>query len=220
MNADNRALLIYGAGHLGRQTLNTLRAHYRSHSVQAFVDDTLDPGTPVAHGVSTIGGLDAVKEADYPVDSFAFVFAIGYSNMRARRAAFDRLQGSGYGLLNVIHPRAIIEPSATIGTGTIILAGAIIDQGASVEDGCYVDIGVRVGEDATLGRLSYASSGAALGGAVTVGENCFLGMDCTITTGVSVGDDCFINAKSLVSRNLGSNLKLVEVHKSRELPNG
>ena len=190
-------LLIYGAGHLGRQVLTHLISHYPQMRVAGFIDDTMDPGTPVVHGFESVGGLEqATFSESHGPGQAAVVFAIGYADMPARRRALDLVAEKGFDFFSVIHPAAIVDSTATIESGCTVLAGAIIDQGATLEVGSYVDIGVRIGEDAVLGRCSYASSGASLGGNVQVGENCFLGMDCTVTTGVSVRRHCFINAKS------------------------
>ena len=215
---DNVA--VYGAGHLGRQTLTHLRNHFPHLEVAGFVDDRIEAGEHVVHGLDCLGALDDVAcSADFGPSGVGVVFAIGYADMRARRRALDRIEAAGYKLVSVIHPQAIVDPTATVEDGCTVLAGAIIDQGAHIEAGSYVDIGVRVGEDAVIGRSSYVSSGAALGGRVRVGADSFLGMDCTITTGVSVGRHCFIIAKSLVARDLQDDTKLVEIHKARELPN-
>ena len=213
-------LVVFGASHLGQQTLTHLRNHFRHLTVVGFVDDTMAAGTPIVDELVCLGGLDEVARSDaHGPSRAAMVFAIGYADMRGRRQALDRVDAAGFELFSVIHPQAIIDPTATIEAGSTVLAGAIVDQGVKLEAGSYVDIGVRIGEDACLGRASYVSSGAALGGGVRVGEDCFLGMDCTITTGVTVGRRCFINAKSLVARDLKDGTKLVELHKARELPN-
>lgn len=213
-------LVIYGGGHLGRQTLTHVVHHFPTDRVVGFVDDVLEPGALVARDLRCLGGLDWASSSErYGVEQVEVVFAIGYADMAARGKALDAVLDHGYRLFSVIHPHAMVDPSATVGQGCIVLAGAIIDQGASLEVGCYVDIGVRVGEDAVLGQGGYAASGASLGGSVVVGRDCFLGMDCTITTGVTVGRGCFVNAKSLVSRDLRDGVRLVEMHKSRELPN-
>ena len=99
-----------------------------------------------------------------------------------------------------------------------MLGGAIVDQNVTLGAGCFLDIGVRIGEDSLVGDNNYFSSGAAIGGGVKVGDDNFFGMDCTTVTGVAIGSNCFINAKTLVARNLGDNVKLVEMHKGRELP--
>ena len=138
--------------------------------------------------------------------------------MSLRRAALERVLKAGYRLFTVVHPRATIEPGAQIGAGCVVLSGAVIDQQVRVGPACFVDIGVRLTAGTTVGCNNYFSSGTATGSRVTIGDDCFFGMDCTITTEVQMGSNLFVNAKTLVPRNVGDNVKLVEVHKSRELP--
>ena len=214
----NTNVIIYGSGHLGIQVLHYIE-HYSDVNVLGFIDDTKSSGDLIIGELKCLGGFDdLVTGGHYPPEQVDIVFAIGYSNMLARKMALDRLLASDYSLFGLIHPRAIVEPGTTIGRGVIILGGAILDQRVSVGDGCYVDIGVRIGEDSIVAANNYLSSGSAIGGDVAIGESNFFGMDCTVTTGVSIGSNCFINAKTLVARNLGSDVQLVEIHKSKELP--
>ena len=69
-----------------------------------------------------------------------------------------------------------------------------------------------------VGTNNYLSSGTSTGSRVQIGDDCFFGMDCTVTTDVRIGCRAFINAKTLVARDVGNDLKLVELHKTRELP--
>lgn len=217
MKSAETGVLVFGAGHLGKQILHHLRFH-SSMTVLGFIDDSMPKGVEVAPGVYSIGGLETALGAFSGTRKPAAIFAIGYRDMRARGMALDRILASGFELVSFVHPRAIIEPESKIGAGSIVLGGAIIDQGVSIGEGCFVDIGVRVGENTRIGANNYLSSGASLGGAVVVGSGSFFGMDCTVTNGVSVGSHCFVNAKSLVARNLRNDIKLVQVHKTKELP--
>jgi UDP-3-O-[3-hydroxymyristoyl] glucosamine N-acyltransferase len=105
-----------------------------------------------------------------------------------------------------------------VGEGSVVLGGAILDQQVEIGVACFIDIGVRLGAGTVIGDNNYLSSGTSTGSRVRIGDDSFFGMDVTITTDVQVGSRLFINAKSLVPRNMGSDIKLVEVHKSRELP--
>lgn len=211
---------VYGAGHLGQQVLHHLNAYYGDRAeVVGFLDDTKPAGADVTCGLRTIGSLaEASSTPDFAPDELAIVFAIGYSSMRARRRALDRVLEAGYSLFDVVHPAAIIEPGTTIGAGCVVLGGAILDQGVVLGPACFIDIGVRLGAQTTVGANNYFSSGTSTGSRVAIGADCFFGMNCTITTDVRLGSNLFINAKSLVPRDMGDNLKLVELHKSRQLP--
>lgn len=211
---------LYGAGHLGRQIHHHLRHHAADRvEVIGFIDDTQPAGVDVIDGLRTLGSFaDAAASKELGPAAIRIVFAIGYTSMTMRRAALDRVLGAGYTLAGFEHPRATIEPGARVGPGVIVLANAVIDQDVSVGAGCFIDIGVRLTAGTTVGVNNYFSSGTATGSRVTIGDDCFFGMDCTVTTEVTMGSNLFVNAKTLVPRDVGDDLRLVQVHKSRELP--
>ena len=213
-------VVIYGAGHLGRQIYHHVRHHCaESAKVLGFIDDTKGAGHEVIDGQLTLGTLaEALQQPVLQPASVHLVFAIGYTSMVQRRAALDRVLAAGYQLFTVVHPRAVIEPGAEVGAGCVVLAGAVVDQQVKVGVACFIDINVRLTAGTQVGCNNYFSSGTATGSRVQVGDDCFFGMDCTITTDVKMGSHLFVNAKTLVPRDVGDNLKLVQLHKGRELP--
>lgn len=220
--SERQRIAFYGAGHLGRQIYHHVVAYGSDHvEVLGFIDDTRAAGEPVLDGRHTLGTLaDAARSAELGPRSIALVFAIGYADMGLRRVALQRVLDAGYRLFTVVHPRAVIEPSAEVGEGCIVLANAVIDQQVRVGAACFIDISVRLTAGTVVGRNNYFSSGTSTGSRVVIGDDCFFGMDCTVTTDVKLGNNLFVNAKTLVPRDVGDNLKLVQVHKSRELPHG
>lgn len=212
---------IYGAGYLGKQIYHHVH-HYCADQVEflGFIDDTRPAGELVDGEAVTIGTLDQVSATQgLRPGEIQVVFAIGYANMPARHAALDRVLDLGYELFSVIHPRSVIEPGAQLGAGCIVLQNAVLDQQVCVGMACFIDIGVRLTAGTVVGRNNYFSSGTSTGSRVMIGDDCFFGMDCTVTTEVRMGSRLFINAKTLVPRDVGDDIKLVEVHKSLELPN-
>jgi acetyltransferase-like isoleucine patch superfamily enzyme len=218
--SKRRRVAVYGAGHLGRQVYHHVAAHHADHvQVLGFIDDLRPAGEPVIDGRATLGSLvETASSSELGPQSIALVFAIGYANMALRRAALERVRAAGYRLHSVIHPRAVIEPGAELGEGCVVLANAVIDQQVTVGAACFIDIGVRLTAGTRVGSNNYFSSGTSTGSRVVIGDDCFFGMDCTVTTEVRMGSRLFVNAKTLVPRNVGDDVKLVELHKSRELP--
>lgn len=214
-------IAIYGAGYLGKQVFHHIRHHCADQAeLIGFVDDTCPPGEAVIGDVVTLGDLKQIKNTQGlgPGD-IKLVFAIGYADMAARHAALDRVLDAGYDLFTVVHPRATIEPDVDLGAGCIVLQNAVLDQQVRVGSACFIDIGVRLTTGTIVGRNNYFSCGTSTGSRVVIGDDCFFGMDCTVTTDVRMGSRLFINAKTLVPRDVGDDVKLVEIHKSRELPN-
>ena len=214
-------IAFFGAGYLGKQVFHYVNEYCADQEeLIGFIDDTRPSGEIIAGRVKTLGGLDEARTTDgLRPGEIQIVFAIGYSDMRARRTALNRVLDHGYDLFSVIHPRALIEPGVQLGAGCIVLQYAILDQQVRVGPACFLDIGVRLTAGTVVGRNNYFSSGTSTGSRVTIGDDCFFGMDCTVTTDVRMGSRLFVNAKTLVPRDVGDDVKIVEVHKLLELPN-
>lgn len=210
-------LLVYGAGKLGRQLYHHLKAYYSdSVKVVGFVDDTLPAGRVVIDGVLTVGGFGMdFFEQTFPPSEFKFVFAIGYSSMSGRLAVYERLVDAGYSLFSIVHPRAIVEPDAKIGEGSVVLGGSVIDQGVVLGQICYIDIGVTIGEDSTFGVNNYLSASTVIGGSVSLGHSNFIGMNSTLVNDIKIGNSVFVNAQTLVHKNVDDNSRVIEMHKVR-----
>ena len=217
---DKTKVAIYGAGYLGRQVLHHLNSYCSDRAeLLGFIDDTLPAGEEVVSGLTVLSSLpEAIRNPSLAPGTLSLVFAIGYSSMTARGSALRRVMEAQYDLFQVIHPAAMIEPGVTLGPGCIVLSGAIIDQGVDVGAGCFVDIGVRLGADTVVGANNYFSSGACTGSRVATGKDCFFGMNCTLTTDVQIAQNVFVNANALIPRDVGNDVKYVEMRKSKKLP--
>lgn len=212
-------VLIHGSGRLGRQVLQVLRSHFADrYQPVGFIDDIRPAGDDVL-GLPVLGTLEDVATAPgTSPDQAWLVPAIGYRDQPARGRALDRACALGYRLPTLVHPRAGVEPTATLGDGVIVLAGVLVDQGVVVGDGCYLDQGVMVGEDSVLQPNSYLAAGTIVAGGVRLGRDCFLGAGSVVTDGVNIGDACIVNAQSLVHRDLPAHHKLVQTRQELRLP--
>lgn len=212
-------LLIYGAGKLGYQVYYHVKQYYgETAKVAGFIDDTMPVGTEIVDGISTVGGLsDKSFGTSFSPQDVKVVFAIGYSNMKARLSAYQRLLEAGYHLFSIIHPRAVVEANTTIGDGCILLGGCVIDQGVTLGQVCYIDIGVTVGEDSVLGVNNYLSASCTLGGSVVMGDSNFVGMNSTIVNDVKIANGVTVNAQTLVHKDVADHSQVIEIHKVRSM---
>lgn len=214
-----QAVVIYGAGALGRQIYRNLAGWDRDARILGFIDDVKAAGTEISDGLKVVGNLEAVAgQREFAPANVQLVAGIGYRNLPARRAAYERAQKRGYKFRGFSHPSALIDPSAQIDPSAVVLAGAMIDIETRIGPFCYFDIGARLGEWARLAANCHLSAGAAVGGSVTVGADCFIGMDATIVNDITIGSHVFINACTLVHQNVPDNSRILEARKSRIVP--
>ena len=84
-----------------------------------------------------------------------------------------------------IHPSAVIESSAKVGTDVYIGPFAYIGENCVISDGCSIFPNVYVGDNTVLGK------GCTLNPGVTIYHDCVLGEGCTIHAGSVIGSDGF-----------------------------
>lgn len=108
--------------------------------------------------------------------------------------------------ITVIHPSAIVSPSAKIGKGSVIVHGAIIQAEARVGNHCIVNTKASVGHDVTINDFVHIASGATICGGSTIGECTWLGAGSVVKQGVSIGKNCMIGVGSVVVNDIPNNV--------------
>ena len=182
---DPAALIIYGAGGHGKTLLELVRALGIYH-VSGFVDDGMAAGTSLL-GTPVLGGGTALGRIYKSGVRQAINAVGGIGSLEPRLRVFERLAEAGFTCPAVVHPRAFLEPSATLAAGVQVFAQAYIGSEAHVGFGSIVNTGTVVSHDCRLGEYVNLSPGAILAGAVQVGERSLIGMGATINLEVKVG---------------------------------
>jgi acetyltransferase-like isoleucine patch superfamily enzyme len=81
----------------------------------------------------------------------------------------------------LIHERALVEPGATIGTGTRVWAFVHVVPGAVIGDDCNLCDHTFVENDVTIGNRVTIKSGVQLWDGLTIGDDVFVGPNATFT---------------------------------------
>ena len=147
-------------------------------------------------GPSILGTLDAVA-CTHPPDRYKIAFAIGYNNLPARMSAWTRARNYGYAAVTLVHPRAYVARSATVGDGVLIMAGAIVDARAKIGDASVLWPGVNVSHDTEIGANSFLSPGVIVCGHVAIGDSTFVGAGAVVTDHQRVPSGSFLRAHAL-----------------------
>lgn len=188
--SGDKVVVVGGRGH-GRVCIDVLRQNPQ-YEIVGLVDDNMEVGTTVL-GVPVLGTLADLPQI-YESGVGKAVMAIAcILNLSQREELCARVRGMGFEIPNLIHPRAIIEPSARMGRGVQVLAGAIVGSLAQLHDDCVINHGSIVSHDCIIHRGAHLAPGCILAGAVEVGSNTLMGMGATAYMWARIGANVIVH---------------------------
>jgi sugar O-acyltransferase (sialic acid O-acetyltransferase NeuD family) len=142
-----------------------------------------------------VGILSAVNQY-HPQTGDYMIIGIGVPNVRRR--VTEQLLAIGVSFLSLVHPRAIVAPSATIGYGSIVCPYAVISDSATLGRFVLVNYHASLGHDAIAGDFAVLSPYSTLGGNARVEHDVFLGLHASVGPGKTVGARSKVSANSCV----------------------
>jgi sugar O-acyltransferase (sialic acid O-acetyltransferase NeuD family) len=111
----------------------------------------------------------------------------------ARREVVARVEAAGWKVATLIHPRAHVAPSATVGAGSVVGPVAVIGACARIGDHVVLGRGALVGHHTEIGAFCTLGPGANVAG------NVRLEADVHIAMGALVRDHTTIGAAAVVA---------------------
>lgn len=171
------------------------------YKVIAFLDDNPELWGKSVCGIPVLGSSADAALAVVSGAEGAVVFLV---NPRDRERVGGLVLAAGLQLPVLIHPRAYVAPSATLGRGTFVGAMATVSTGASIGQQVMVAPTSLVSHHVEVGDYAQLSPGCRLGGRSRVGRRAFLGLGVTIVSGRTFGDDAMVWAGAVVAANVAA----------------
>ncbi|MBE0492585.1 MAG: acetyltransferase [Sulfurospirillum sp.] len=137
--------------------------------------------------------------------------AFGVGNNQIRAELFEKVKSNGLKTPSLIHPSAVISPSAKIGDATIVMPNVVINAKATIGDSAILNSGCIVEHECVIEDFVHISPNVALGGAVKVGKFTHVGIGSNVIQGVMIGQNTIIGGGSVVIRNIEDNQKVAGV---------
>lgn len=187
-------IIILGNG--GHSKVIQEMAYSLNHEIIAILDDKFT--VEVRDNDMVYGPLTAIKK--YLNDQVKVVIAIGNNEIRNKIVSLLNINRDQY--LSIIHPTAVVSPSAIIGNGTVVMPKAVINTGARIGDHCIINTSSVVEHDNTIGDYSHISPNATLTGNVEIDVGVHIGASATIIPNIKIGKWSVIGAGSTVLENI------------------
>lgn len=182
-------ILIGGSGH-AKVIIDCIWAS--GGGAAGILDDGIPAGTLVS-GVPVLGKVQDFEN----YREYSFVIAIG--NNEVRQAMAERM---AVRWATVVHPGAVVSPSARLGEGTVVMPNAVINACAVVGKHCIVNTGAVVEHDDVLEDYVHISPNAALGGTVTVRCGTHVGIGACVRNNTDICAHCKIGAGAAVVKSI------------------
>ncbi|MEO1969608.1 MAG: NeuD/PglB/VioB family sugar acetyltransferase [Sphingomonadaceae bacterium] len=157
---------------------------------------------PWIGSVTDIAGTQIVREND-------FIIACGSNAQRRQQSEILIKQGAS--LRSVCHPAAIVSPSASIGSGSALLAGAVVGPRTSLGIGAIVNHAASIDHDCEIADYLNVCPGGRLAGCVQAGSNVFVGINASILQGLKIGKNAVIGAGAVVTRDVAAGETVIGV---------
>lgn len=194
-----KRLAIIGAGDLGLQ-LAHLASMTGQYTLAGFFDDTRNAGD-VAAGAIVMGGVESIARL-YAQDQFdCLVIAIGYKHLRARQAIYEQFAGK-IPFANLIHPHAIIDPTCTLGEGTVVYTGCVLDMEAKIGANTLLNAGCVISHHSEVASGCFLSPAVSIAGFVTVEPGCVLGIGTIVIDNIRIAAGTRTGAGAVVTRSI------------------
>ncbi len=158
---------------------------------------------PETGGQPPFGGVPWLGDPDRPESALAdllargaFVHAAVGDGDARRRWLEPRLARA----VAIVHPSAVVSPSATIEAGAFVGPRAVINARAVIARGAIVNTSAVVEHDARVGAFAHVAPGSILLGAACVGEHAFVGGGAVVLPGIEIGDRATLGAGGVANR--------------------
>ena len=194
-------IILIGGGQHSGVVLYNMKEQGKYNAVGVLDSNPAKVGTEV-HGKPVLGTYDAETLRKIRKKYKTNRFFIAFGAMKYRKAAYDFMVSQGWEAVNIIHPNAVVSPTAKIGKGVLIESGCLITPSPVIGDNVVVNTGSQVNHDNVVENHVYIASGVILSGGVTIGENTLLDDGVIVTLGHRVGKNSLMGAGSVVTKDI------------------
>jgi sugar O-acyltransferase (sialic acid O-acetyltransferase NeuD family) len=129
-------------------------------------------------------------------------YIVGIADEVWKRRVVEACENAGWEAQAVVHPSAVVAPSAKLASGVFVGPLAVVSSNGEVGAHAIIHLHASVGHDCLVGEHSSILPGARLSGNVWVGARVVVGSNAFVGAGIKVGDDCRIDALSYVTQDV------------------
>src|SRR3989344_3954354 len=141
---QEHVIIIGGGGH-ARVLADILKLW--SIKIVGYTDKTKQKNI----GLEYLGDDQVLTSQKYPSSKFRLVNGVGSVKLPVeRQRIYEEFKTLGYRFTSVVHPQAIILPSAKLAEGVQVMAGAVVGTDANIGENVIVNTSSSVDHDCVI----------------------------------------------------------------------
>lgn len=161
-------LLILGAGGYGLAVAEAAQLSGQWQEI-IFADDRW-PKTQQVGEYKIVSNIANVEQ--FTSNNIQAIVAVGNNHLREK---WQKLLGDlGIRMTSIIHPQAIVSPTAQIGQGVTVMAGCVISTKTVINDGVILNIGTLLDHDVIIKAFAHLSVGVKVSSGKIIAPYSFL----------------------------------------------
>ncbi len=202
-NSHNKIIIIGGRG--GAKMIIEAVRSIGYFSIKGIIDETIEKGSEVL-GVKVLGGeQDLINFHNEGYENIVLSFT-SLSDLSLRESKYKLYKSMGFKFPNIIHNRATVEPSVTMGEGNIVLANAMIGSDVTIGDVNFINTGAIISHDTIAYLNNHFAPNSVLAGRIKIGKNNLFGMCSTVFFDTIIGNNNTIYNGVNVFGNIGNGM--------------
>ena len=191
-------LIVYGAGDFGSLIANILNYH-KDLQIAAYGDDNPEKQGTTIDGVPILNQNNLIDFAKNKSINTA-IMAIGNNLNRAEK--YNYFKKSGFEMLSIVHPQALIDTKVSFGENVIIEMGTAIHTHSSIGNNVFLGGDALIGHHNKIGNHVLVGGNVSFGGVVVVEDYVSIGVGASIKPGVRIGERAVIGVGAAVVKDV------------------
>ncbi len=191
--------MILGAGGLGKTASDIFKAN--NIMVYGFLDEDTTLHQTEIQDITVLGSVE--DDAFFRIIGDDCEACIAEEDMEKRAELAKLLRKKRKKMpMNVVHPKAILEPSVLLKHGNFIGAGVYVGSAVEIENNCLIYPNATLNHQVQIADFVHIGAGSIINSGVKIGQKAFIGSGVTITSGVKIGENARIVAGSVVLQDV------------------
>ncbi|MEK4027786.1 acetyltransferase [Pseudobacillus sp. FSL P4-0506] len=192
-----KKIAIVGGGGHSKVIQDIIRAG-AEYEIVALLDDKYP--SPEKRGELIFAPVSYASQLKQAGEEVRFVIAIGDNRIRKQMA--ERLASIDAQFAVLIHPSAVISPSAVVEAGTVVMPYAVINADTFVGRHAIINTAAVIEHDNKIEDFAHISPNAALTGSVHVEEGVHIGAGAVVIPGKRIGAWSVVGAGAAVINDI------------------